>query len=208
MSYTMAYTISFAILTLFLTCARCEPQYPDNKSPITCPPPEDPSLFDLPDRHIGVLLSRYPKTIEYYCDYCPLCIREKRDLYMHHFDMWYPRPCWGYESYNCDKHQHFLPMPHCVTERSQKLRKQQKVQQFYKQADFGYIQKILDERFFICWPDPRGGYDAWLQCNKHLQFCSGYMVRIDFRALSTRDGPVRYHMDVLKAGEISENIYV
>lgn len=201
-------------LTLFLLAKFCEPHQPDeaasqsqvttpeNRSPAQCPPPEDPSIFDVPDKHIGNLVSKYHKAIEHYCNDCPKCIRENRDTYMHHFDMWYPRPCWGYE--DCEENQHFQPMPICESNSMRPLSKSQKVALFYRQGDFGYIRKVRNEMQFLCWPDPRGGYDAWLQCSKHLQFCSGHMVRLDMRALAHRDTPVRYHMDVLKIGEISE----
>lgn len=206
---------SIVILTLFSVCEFCEsiestesPSKPTvsttNKSLATCPPPEDPSIFDVPDKHIGNLVAKYHRTIEYYCDFCPKCIREKRDQYMHHFDMWYPRPCWGYEYSNCLLNQHYLPMPVCHSEPGEKKKNGQKVARFYRQGDFSYIKYVLDEMKFLCWPDPRGGINAWLQCTRHLQYCSGSMVRIDFRALPDRNVPVRYHMDVLKIGDISE----
>lgn len=198
--------VVIVIKSLFFVLSNCNTkQQPINKSPATCPPPQDPSIFDLPDKHIGNLVSRYHHTIEYFCDNCPKCIRERRDLYMHHFDMSYPRPCFGYEE--CELNQHFLPMPTCKSNPAHTIEQsQQKVDLFYHQADFGYIKDQKNQQKFICWPDPRGGYDAWLQCSKHLQYCSGHMVRIDMRSLAHREAPVRYHMDVLQHGEIGNKI--
>lgn len=204
----------FVIITISIVCFKNgESNQPQNtktptitnKSPATCPTPEDLSIFDLPDTHIGNLAAKYHSVIEHYCDYCPKCIREKRDLYMHHFDWSYPRPCFGYEDY-CEQHQHYLPMPVCETDFKQTLTEDQKVALFFRQGDFGYIKSLKNEMKFICWPDPRGEYHSWLACSKHLQYCNGYMLRFDFRALAVREKPIRYDMDVLRNGQISEFI--
>lgn len=187
-----------------------------------CPPPEDISIFDVPDAHVGILLAAYAEVIEQYCGYCEQCIRELRKVYLRHFDRWYPEPCWGYEM-DCDISRHFRPMPICWSaaaadttaavdanpatakqraKEDAQRRDQERAKRFYQQADFGYIQMQRRQVQDLCMAYVQHE-DAWMACSKNLQFCKGKWILIDLRELADRKTPVRYDMDVLKLGEIS-----
>lgn len=44
--------------------------------------------------------------------------------------------------------------------------------------------------------------DSSLECTNHLKFCRGRNIMINFTNLLNTNLPVRYHMDVLKNGQV------
>lgn len=182
--------------------------YYKDRSRAVCPPPVDPSILDLPDDHIGNLFVQHPKYIEHYCDQCNKCIREMRDHYLHHFNLFKPRPCWGYEPFKeCLRHQRFREEPTCLTSADpgfDPFEARRRSNLFHAQGDFGYVRWQRRQLQTFC--EPRQGHpeDGKLECSYNLQFCRGRNVMVDLRALANRTTPVRYAMDVLTEGEIGE----
>ncbi|XP_017860156.1 PREDICTED: EGF domain-specific O-linked N-acetylglucosamine transferase [Drosophila arizonae] len=109
------------------------------------------------------------------------------------------RACWGHER-NCSAEARFQT-PHCPGEHTGWVQsKEAQVQTFYYQADFGFIQQQLSELTPQCMPKYLS--DSSLECTRYLRFCRGRNLLIDLRDLPQRKERIRYHMDVLKPGQI------
>ncbi|XP_067626154.1 EGF domain-specific O-linked N-acetylglucosamine transferase [Eurosta solidaginis] len=107
--------------------------------------------------------------------------------------------CWGHEL-DCTPETRFQT-PTCPGEHNGWVQsKAAQVQTFYNQADFGYIQQQVSELTLLC--EPSYITDSSLECSKYLRFCRGRNLLIDFRDLAQRKELIRYHMDVLKPGQI------
>lgn len=109
------------------------------------------------------------------------------------------RACWGHER-NCSPETRFQT-PHCPGEHTGWApSKEAQVQTFYYQADFGYIQQQLAELTPQCVPKYLS--DSSLECTRYLRFCRGRNLLIDLRDVAKREERIRYHMDVLKPGQV------
>ncbi|XP_030555048.1 EGF domain-specific O-linked N-acetylglucosamine transferase [Drosophila novamexicana] len=109
------------------------------------------------------------------------------------------RACWGHER-NCSAEARFQT-PHCPGDHTGWVQsKEAQVQTFYYQADFGFIQQQLAELMPQCLP--KYLTDSSLECTRYLRFCRGRNLLIDLRDLPQRKERIRYHMDVLKPGQI------
>lgn len=107
--------------------------------------------------------------------------------------------CWGHER-NCSAEARFQT-PHCPGDHTGWVQsKEAQVQTFYYQADFGFIQQQLSELTPQCLPKYLS--DSSLECTRYLRFCRGRNLLIDLRDLPQRQERIRYHMDVLKPGQI------
>ena len=96
--------------------------------------------------------------------------------------------CFGYEK-NCDK-----------TNFDYKC--DQKSEEFFSEADFGYVQRRIKSMKTICKAKSKIG--GTLKCSDQLQFCSGKNIWIDFRDMKIREKEIiRYNKDVLKMGQIA-----
>lgn len=71
---------------------------------------------------------------------------------------------------------------------------------FFSQADFGFIRQQMFELRVFCEPD--FAHDSSLECSKNLRYCNGRNLYLDLRDVADRKEPIRYHMDVLKDGQI------
>ncbi|CAB0010514.1 unnamed protein product [Nesidiocoris tenuis] len=110
------------------------------------------------------------------------------------------KKCWGYER-GCPKDAAYS-RPDCSGDHKGWVRsKEEQEDTFYRQGDFGYVKERLDEMSVICEPTFRE--DSSLECSKHLRFCRGRNIRIDFGRLANRTELLRYKMDVLGQGDIS-----
>ncbi|GLG99759.1 EGF domain-specific O-linked N-acetylglucosamine transferase, partial [Gryllus bimaculatus] len=107
--------------------------------------------------------------------------------------------CWGYE-HGC-RAQNSYSRPSCPGDHKGWVKtKQDQLNTFYSQGDFGYIKDQLQEMMVIC--EPTFVDDSSLECSKHLRFCRGRNIMINFTDLSSCSEPIRYKMDVLKEGQI------
>ncbi|GAB6030880.1 hypothetical protein CHUAL_007712 [Chamberlinius hualienensis] len=78
--------------------------------------------------------------------------------------------------------------------------KEEQLHLFDKQADFGYIKEKRSEMVSICQSTQNN--QSYLKCVKHLRFCEGADIFINFTSLLTIETPMRYRMDVLSKGHI------
>lgn len=109
------------------------------------------------------------------------------------------RACWGHE-HHCTPEARFQT-PNCPGEHTGWVQsKEAQVQTFYYQADFGYIQQQLAELTPQCVPKYLS--DSSLECTRYLRFCRGRNLLIDLRDVAKREERIRYHMDVLKPGQV------
>ncbi|XP_054283091.1 EGF domain-specific O-linked N-acetylglucosamine transferase [Macrosteles quadrilineatus] len=107
--------------------------------------------------------------------------------------------CWGYEGV-CPQNDTYS-VPSCPGDHKGWVpSKKDQIQTFYTQGDFGYIAEQQKELMVIC--EPNFLSDSSLMCSKHLRYCQGRNIMVDFRDLINRKEPIRYKMDVLKEGEI------
>jgi hypothetical protein len=106
--------------------------------------------------------------------------------------------CWGYES-DCQTEYAFSQQVECSSETDLASGRPSK-EIFFNEADFGYVKKRLDSMTVIC--EPQSPKESSLVCSRHLQFCSGRELLLDFTDLPKRRSELlRYSMTVLKDGE-------
>lgn len=151
-------------------------------------------FINLPKSHLPFYFNKFPN-VAAECrldDECPY----KKWVENNQIDS---NVCWGYEP-NCTLKNAFS-VPSCPGDKPAWLRsKQDQIDLFYNQADFGYLRYQLNEMTILCtplFPD-----DSALECSKYLRMCRGRNIFIDLREISTK--PERYKTDVLKKGEIGE----
>ncbi|KAH8409547.1 hypothetical protein KR222_008177 [Zaprionus bogoriensis] len=109
------------------------------------------------------------------------------------------RACWGHELH-CSAEARFQT-PLCPGEQTGFApSKEAQLQTFYYQADFGYIQQQLSELTPHCMPKYLS--DSSLECTRYLRFCRGRNLLFDLRDVARREERIRYHMDVLRPGQL------
>ncbi|KRT78940.1 hypothetical protein AMK59_6657, partial [Oryctes borbonicus] len=147
------------------------------------------SMIDLPYEHLQYYFSRFPELYKN-CKADPEC------SYNEDFDL---NRCWGYE-YNCAAKNRYST-PHCPGDYKGWVKtKQDQINTFYAQADFGYVKQQLQEMKVIC--EPLFADDSSLECSDHLRFCRGRNIFMNFTSLLQRIDPVRYKMDILGDNDI------
>ncbi|XP_046991623.1 EGF domain-specific O-linked N-acetylglucosamine transferase isoform X1 [Schistocerca americana] len=147
------------------------------------------SNINLPDEHIPYYFSSFN-------DIAEKCRTSDQCPYKEYLDV---KACWGYEQ-GC-KLQESYSMPLCPGDhRGWVKSKQDQLQTFYTQGDFGYVRQQLEEMMVMC--EPLFKEDSSLECSKHLRFCRGRNLMINLTDLASRSEPLRYKMDVLKPGQI------
>jgi hypothetical protein len=90
--------------------------------------------------------------------------------------------CWGYEE-DCKPENSFSKEIECETEKDPYSGRISR-DIFYDEADFGYVRTRLGSMMSIC--EPRNSQESSLVCSKHLQFCAGRKIFIDFEDLVNR----------------------
>ncbi|XP_071745170.1 LOW QUALITY PROTEIN: EGF domain-specific O-linked N-acetylglucosamine transferase [Lepeophtheirus salmonis] len=96
------------------------------------------------------------------------------------------KECWGYETQKC---------PHL---RNPIYSNCENPKDFFKQADFGYVDGFRKSIKRIC----SSGHSR-LECSDKLTFCRGKNIFIDFKTIpQKRNQVLRYDINVLKPGEI------
>ncbi|GLG99761.1 EGF domain-specific O-linked N-acetylglucosamine transferase [Gryllus bimaculatus] len=147
------------------------------------------SEINLPKEHLPFYFSNYPAVAE-------KCKEDEKCPYKDELDK---NVCWGYE-HGC-RAQNSYSRPSCPGDHKGWVKtKQDQLNTFYSQGDFGYIKDQLQEMMVIC--EPTFVDDSSLECSKHLRFCRGRNIMINFTDLSSCSEPIRYKMDVLKEGQI------
>lgn len=145
-------------------------------------------------------INLHPDHIKFYFnvfkDVAKNCIKDEKCPYKE--DVNKPA-CWGYET-NCDKNNSYA-VPSCPGDHRGWVRtKEDQINTFFTQGDFGYVRDQQKELMVMC--EPNFADDSSLMCSKHLRYCYGRNIRIDFRKLENRKEPYRYKMDVLSEGDI------
>uniref|UniRef100_T1JAU4 EGF domain-specific O-linked N-acetylglucosamine transferase n=1 Tax=Strigamia maritima TaxID=126957 RepID=T1JAU4_STRMM len=107
--------------------------------------------------------------------------------------------CWGYEK-NCTPRQ-IYSIPSCPGDHGGWAKsKQDQIDLFFSQGDFGYIRDREKEMKPLCkstHPD-----DTSLYCADHSRYCRATNIMFDFDNLLNIESPMRYRMDVLKKGQL------
>ncbi|XP_054717643.1 EGF domain-specific O-linked N-acetylglucosamine transferase-like [Uloborus diversus] len=107
--------------------------------------------------------------------------------------------CWGYEK-SCLPHQRYSN-PICnESSKGWTKSKDEQINSFFTQGDFGYIRERLDEITPIC--VSKGKNESYLECAKYMRFCRGRNIMFDFKSLETIPEPMRYRDDVIKEGQV------
>jgi len=145
--------------------------------------------INLPEEHMPYYFNSYHDIAEK-CKLDAAC--PYKDLLNH-------KGCWGYEE-GC-KFQDSYSIPSCPGDHKGWVKtKADQLKTFYTQGDFGYIQEQRQELMVMC--EPTFMEDSSLECTKHLRFCRGRNLMLNFTDLSSRNEQLRYKMDVLKEGQI------
>ncbi|XP_066948238.1 EGF domain-specific O-linked N-acetylglucosamine transferase [Macrobrachium rosenbergii] len=162
--------LTFAVILLHTNCLRW-------------------SELNLPEEHMAMFFNENPELAE-------RCENDKNCPFKIHL---YRPACWGYET-NCSL-QNRYSHPSCPGDHKGWVRtKEEQLETFYEQGDFGYVQEQRSELKIYCHSDKKGG--SWLECTDHLRFCRGKNIYIDFRHLMSQREVLRYSMDVLRHGQI------
>ncbi|KAL1124387.1 hypothetical protein AAG570_001016 [Ranatra chinensis] len=145
--------------------------------------------LDLPENHIPYYFNSFPEVAD-------KCRQEDGCPYKDKLDT---KKCWGYE-FGCKPADSFA-RPVCLGEHKGWVKsKEDQINTFYSQGDFGYIRDQLHEMSVMC--EPYFKEDSSLECSKHLRFCRGRNIMINFTSLVNRKERLRYKMDVLSEGDI------
>lgn len=148
--------------------------------------------IDLPQTHLPYYFSEFPNVANE-CNKSNACLY-KDWLSLNEIDR---SKCWGYEEH-CTLENAFSPAI-CPGDKPVWLKtKEEQLNQFYSQADFGYIRQQINEMSVICAPLYQN--DSALECSKYLRSCRARNILIDFTNISIK--PERYKTDILKFGEI------
>lgn len=109
---------------------------------------------------------------------------------------------WGYE---LDSHvgtsQRYSGSPKCPGSHIGYVKdKTSQMNAFFTQADFGYVRNQIFGLRVLC--EANFVHDSSLECTQNVRYCNGRNLYLDLRDVADRKEPIRYHMDVLKEGQI------
>ncbi|GFU83854.1 EGF domain-specific O-linked N-acetylglucosamine transferase [Trichonephila clavipes] len=100
------------------------------------------------------------------------------------------KKCWGYEK-SCSPNLKYST-PSCnESSRGWAKSKEEQIDLFFKQGDFGYIRERIDELTDICVPKHKNG--SFLECSKFMRFCRGKNIMFDFETLTNLPEPMSSH---------------
>lgn len=109
--------------------------------------------------------------------------------------------CWGYEKGCKAERSTFLPQ--CPGDSNGWTKdKQEQIDLFWKQGDFGYIKERLGEMRYYCKSDDVAQGGAMLECVDHLRMCRARNVYFDFKDLRSAASNDRYREDIFKPGQV------
>lgn len=91
-----------------------------------------------------------------------------------------PKQCWGYEE-GCTTPEKWFRKPHCEDSRGGRYFRtiEEKVYQFWKDADFGYVKSVQDSLQFVCKPKGTKADSSSLVCSKQLTYCRAQNLYMD-----------------------------
>lgn len=151
------------------------------------------NYINVPDTHVPYYFATFPNVAE-------LCKNDVNCPYakwLNENNVIDSKICWGYEP-DCEAPNAFS-RPKCTGETPAWMQsREEQVQTFYSQSDFGYVRQQIDELMVLC--TPLFPNDSILECSKYLRFCRGRNIIMNFTKMSTK--PARYKMDVLSHGEV------
>lgn len=93
-----------------------------------------------------------------------------------------PHKCWGYEL-GCTSPDKWFRKPHCDDTKAGRYFRtiEEKVNQFWKEADFGYVKSVKDSLQFVCKPNSSQAETSSLNCSKELTYCKAQNLYVDLR---------------------------
>ncbi|KAI6650615.1 hypothetical protein LOD99_7665 [Oopsacas minuta] len=95
--------------------------------------------------------------------------------------------CWGYEA-NCSFDEQLFNRPLCEGSPKPWVNTmEEKIEKFWRQADFGYIQDFLSTISDFC--VPRKSHQGHLKCSTNMRYCHSRNLVLDFKEYNfdTRD---------------------
>lgn len=144
---------------------------------------------NLPAEHLAIFFNLNP-------DIAAECAADKYCPYKIHLNR---IACWGYEG-NCSRDYRYS-YPVCLGDAQGWVkRKEDQIETFLRQGDFGYVAERLQEMKTICEPINKG--DSSLECAKYMRFCRAKNLMMDFSSLVGIEEPMRYRMDVIREGQV------
>lgn len=81
--------------------------------------------------------------------------------------------------------------------------KQEQIEKFWTQGDFGYLKERLGEMKSYCKGSNPG--DSSLECVDHTRMCRGKNIYFDFKDLGASRSNDRYREDIFKPGQVGEH---
>lgn len=138
--------------------------------------------LDVPEEHAQLYLNAFPKVDE------SLTLTADDQLR------------WGYELDSSGSGRRYS-QPKCPGSHVGYVKdKDSQLSAFYTQADFGYVRQQIFGLRVMC--EANFVHDSSLECSQNLRYCNGRNIYLDLRDVPNRTEPIRYHMDVLKEGQI------
>lgn len=116
--------------------------------------------------------------------------------------------CWGYEP-NCSLHQRLFDRPICHgTPKPWVNTMEEKIEKFWKQADFGYVEDFISTMSDFCVPR-KSQQKSHLRCSSNMRYCHAGNLVLDFREFDF-DSRQRFREDVAEqvviGGDCSVNV--
>lgn len=145
--------------------------------------------LNLPDEHIPYFFKNNE-------DVKSLCEKDPNCPYKRHLKS---KRCWGYEK-ECPEKYH-MSSPECDGEsQGWAKRKEEQVEQFWTQADFGYAKEKLGQLQYMC--EPIAPDDSSLKCVKYTRYCYGTNIYMDFSESKIKSSSDKFREDMFKHGQI------
>lgn len=146
-------------------------------------------LYDanLPEEHMSHFFYSNPDAARS-CEEDPSC------PFKHHLNS---TDCWGYEP-GCSKRYSVSTCPESA--KGWAKNKQEQLDLFFKQGDFGFISERKKSLNMMCRPRKAG--DSLLECVPHMELCIAKNIWMDFGRLVDMPEPMKYRDDVLGKGMV------
>ncbi|KAL0274127.1 UNVERIFIED_CONTAM: hypothetical protein PYX00_006625 [Menopon gallinae] len=152
--------------------------------------------YNLPESHVPFYFRNFPDELK-------KCVEDEKCPYKNNIPN--ELPCWGYEA-DCQKSLSYS-IPECPKDhKGWAETKSDQVKLFYQQGDFGYVKKQADSIMVMC--EPTFKDDTALECSKHMEFCRGRNIMMNFTSLLKRTEPFRYKMDVFSGGDFGGHCHL
>jgi len=107
--------------------------------------------------------------------------------------------CWGYEK-DCLATNRTLEVTCSGDSGGWTSNKNEQIEKFWTQGDFGYLKERLGEMKTYCKGSNPG--DSNLECVDHTRMCRGKNIYFDFKNLGALNSNDRYREDIFKPGQV------